>query len=292
MIKASIEESRLAVSDYELVYDYILTGTWKSKMYIMSTSLDRRTYDEETISLMSVYAGGELVDIQIDGEILIVRHLNDCVITEIRVSQNNPYLSGTIVYAFNFKDMHIGIEIEEDGAFGWDSWAQDVEIDIDTPTWSCDSAYMSKYYDFNKDERIDVFDFIEAKRLAFESDKLSLDDVSQLQSYLLTGEWQNEMQYNVVDLSDLEYSPECVDMIISLSYGQLVDYHINGTGKIWLRFLNNCTIQEVVIPNDTIFVKVKDITLNEQHGSIISIGITAEDKLGWTWMWNYVEEEF
>lgn len=220
IIKEAVDErGTLSIFDYKLVYEYVLTGTWESKMHLVSSSIDNKCmYNEETSTFMRVSTNGELVDIQIEGDVLMIRYLNGCVITEIRISHRNPYFARPIVY---------------------------------------------------------------------------LDDVIVLQNYLLTGEWQNKMQYEVTDLSNMEYSPECVDIITSLTYGQLVDYHINNaTGKIWLRFLNDCTIQEVIIPRDDVFVKIKDITLREQYGDIISIGITSENRLGWNWLWNYVEVGF
>lgn len=291
MIKEAVEaRGTLAVSDYELVYEFILTGTWKSKMNLMSTSLDRRVYNEETIHLMSVYTGGELVDIQIDGDVLTIRHLNDHVITEIRSSHRNLHSVISPLYVFDLQDKHITIQLDENGSFVWNSWKKHIEID--GPKWSLYSANMTAYYDLNKDGLLDVFDMIEARRLAFESDKLSFDDAVALQGYLLTGKWQYEMHYEMTDLSDMEYSPECVDMITNLTYGQLVDYYIsNTTGKIWLRFLNNLTIREIVLPRDSLFLKVKDITLNENYDAIISVGYTAEDKLAWSWVWDYIEGE-
>ena len=286
--KAMDEEDTLfTISDYNLVRSLITTGTTESKMHCTSISLNESTFDLDKRLRMSAYTSGKLVDIQIDGDFLRVRFFNgDCRITEIKTSQHESCDDMPIVYAFNYKDKHVGMAVNDEGLLVWDSWAENVETT--GPKWSYS---LDELFDFNHDKQLNVFDLIEARK-ALESHKLAPEDVVTLNDYLLTGEWNVELE--VYEFYDRYISCFEGDTIIRTSStamdGLLLDYYIKDDETMFLRFFKYGNLEEYKLQRETLFLRAENFEL-DGYGYGISVGYTSEGHLAWDWSWKASEDE-
>lgn len=281
--RESLIGDSLSYKDYEMVNNFLLTGNWPYELEFVDADLDELKYDDMTKALVDEYSYGILVDIQVFDETVTIRHLNDGTVYELRLGKKEPALVKPIAWAYNLGNYHIGIEVSEENDIYWESYEEDVKANIDgyanIRMWPTFEKEMYIYYDFDRDDVLTAFDLVMAKKYVFYGDSLGLLDVTNLQKFLLTGEWESPLSFFETDTEELEYNKTNLNLITTLTYGEFVDFAIEGdTAR--LRFLNSACINEVRFKNDEIVLKIKDFNFN---GTQFCIGVTAENTLAWNW---------
>lgn len=281
--RMSLVGDKLSFSDYELVKEKILTGEWKYELEYMEVDLDDLVYSEEVAAMIDMYKYGYLVDMQIDGDAARIRYLNDVTVWELRLSRKaSSDLVRPIVYTFDKGDMHILFELTEENNLAWTECAEGFAPNFpnhvgQVSLWPTSAEEMSRYYDFDGDNALTVFDMCIARK---ELGRLSTDDLENLSQYLLTGEWSQAIDYEEVDLDDLSYCSDTLAIINYMTAGMLVDEdHAEETLR--LRFLNGVKIKEIRVERyDEVIFNIMDFNYN---GESFCIGFTANNELAWNW---------
>lgn len=133
--------------------------------------------------------------------------------------------------------------------------------------------YNSITYDLNSDGRITIADLTLAKKYAYISDKLSENDVENIKSYILEGEWLYNVNSRLIDIDNLDYTPENASELRSASAGLITGMYYNDDEGFVVNFLNDAKLTQIES-----FVGSAEISQLEFAGCPIAYAFNYGDK--------------